>query len=503
MKRIKYILFVLLCLLIPNVSVNAAGVSISSNSSSVTVGGSVYVYINYEGIAGKLTVSCSNPSVLSSSICGTSDWYDGSGSPSYRFSANSVGSSTITISGEVMNTDGSGKDYAVSRSVTVNVKAKPVVVLSTNNNLGSLGIDGGELSPGFSQDVLEYTVEMQPETTKVNLVGSVADGSASVSGLGEREVVDGANRLEVVVTAQNGASKTYVVNVNVKEYNPIEVDIDGQKYTVVRKKSQLTAPENYAETTVKIGEDEINGFYSELTGYTLVSLKDEQGNASLYVYKDKSYTLYNEYEFDKVKLYSMEMPAELIPVGYEKTTIKYNDEEIVAYKMSALSRFALLYGMNVETGETHMYMYEEGENTLQIYNDELTKSLDEELEQMKFIISVLSGGCVLLFLLCIFFSSGSSKDKKVKKSELDSVDDIQVMQLAGSNLSKREEKRLQKEAQLRQKEDDKKYRIEEKKRIKEEAKMLKAELKRDRKENKKNKKDKDIDIDIRNIKGTE
>lgn len=501
MKKIKYVLFVLFCLLMPNMVVNAAGVSISSNSSSVTVGSSVYVYINYEGIAGKLTVSCSNPSVLSSSICGTSDWYDGSGSPSYRFSANSVGSSTITISGEVMNTDGSGKDYVVSRSVTVNVKAKPVVILSSNNNLGSLGVDGGELSPGFSQDVLEYNVEMQPETTKVNLTGSVADWSASVSGLGEREVADGANRLEVVVTAQNGASKTYVVNVNVKEYNPIEVDIDGRKYTVVRKKSQLIAPENYTETTVKIGEDEVNGFYSELTGYTLVGLKDEQGNVALYTYKDKTYVLYKEYEFKRVKLYPMEMPAELVPEGYEKTTLTYNDEEIVAYKMSALSRFSLLYGMNVETGETHIYMYEEGENTLQIYNDELVNLLSKELDQMKFIVAILSGGCTLLFLLCIVFGSGNGKESN--KNELDSIDDIQVMQLAGSNLSKSEEKRLQKEAEQRKKEEDKKYRKEEKKRIKEDAKKLKAELKRDKKENKKKKKEKEVDIDIRNIKGTE
>lgn len=495
MKKIKYILFGLLCLLIPNMFVNAAGVSISSNSSSVTVGGSVYVYIKYEGIAGKLTVSCSNPSVLSSKICGTSDWYDGSGSPSYRFNANSVGSSTITISGEVMNTDGSGKDYVVSRSVTVSVKAKPVVVLSSNNNLGSLGIDGKELTPGFSQGVLEYSVEMEPETTKVNVVGWVADGSASVAGLGEREVVDGANRLEVVVTAQNGTSKTYVINVNVKEYNPIEVDVAGKKYTVIRKKSQLTAPPNYVETTVKIGEEDIHAFYSEITGYTLIGLKDDKGNSGLYVYENNKYMPYSEHTFSKIVFYPLEPKDSDIPSGYEKTDITYNDQKIVAYKTSELSKYSLLYGMNVETGKVNMYMYDEVEKTLQIYNDEVVKSLEKELEQMKLIVAVLAGGCGFLLLLCIII--GASKGKS-NKNGLDSIDDIQVTQLAGNSLSKSEEKRLKKEEQLRKQEEDKKFRKAEKKRLKEEAKKLKEELKQEKK-NRKKKKEKDQDIDIRQL----
>ena len=53
------------------------------------------------------------------------------------------------------------------------------------------------------------------------------------------------NHHEVKVTAENGSVKTYVINVIVKKYNPIEVKIGDETYTVVRKKSLLEAPRYY------------------------------------------------------------------------------------------------------------------------------------------------------------------------------------------------------------------------------------------------------------------
>lgn len=491
-KMIKKILLVLAVFFLFE-NVHAASLGISASNNSVTIGSSVVIRVTASELAGRFSVTSSNGSVLSGGASST--WIENS-TQTFTFKANNVGTSTITVT-PVDVADYSGNVYSTSKSITVNVKAKPVIVLSGDNSLSSLGVEGKELSPTFNRDTLEYSVELEPETTSINVLATPSHGGASISGSGVREVVDGTNRLELVVTAENGTSRTYVINASVKEYNPIEQIVDGKKYTVVRKKSLLTAPENYNETTIKIGDEEVPAFTSEVTKYTLIGLKNESGNINLYVYKDGKYMPYTEYTFNKVILYPMELKESDIPAGYEKTDITYNDQKIIAYKTSELSNYSLLYGMNIETGETNIYMYDEVEDTLQIYNDEEIILLNEKIETLKIVVAVLAGICSFLFLLCIIL--GSRKNKSKEKKGLDSIDDIQVTQLVGTQLSKREEKRLLKEEQQRKKEEDKRFREEEKKRLKEDARRLKEELKQEKKNKKGKKKDKEDSIDIRNL----
>ena len=475
-KMIKKILLVAIFFLVSE-NVFAASLSISTTSNSVTVGSSVVIRVNASGLVGRFSVTSSNGNVLSG---GTSSTWIEDSTQTFTFKANNVGTATITVT-PVDVADYSGNVYTTSKSVTINVIAKPVVVLSSDNSLSSLGVEGKELSPAFDKDTLEYSVELEPETTSVNVLASPSHGGAGIAGAGTREVVDGENRLEIVVTAENGSSRTYVINASVKEYNPIKQNVDGKEYTVVRKRSLLTAPANYTETTVTIEGEEVPAFTSEVTKYILVGLRNESGSIDLYVYQNDTYEPYVEYTFNKVIFYPLELKDGEIPAGYEKTDITYNDQKITAYKTSELSNYALLYGMNVETGEVHVYMYDEVEDTLQIYNDEIIKSLEEELEKMKLIVASLSGGCAFLFLLCIVVGCSKRKSNKgSKKNVLNSVDDIQVTQLSsGTPISKREEKKLRKEEQ---------------KRKKEEAKKKKEELKQEKKNNKKKEKEKPIDI---------
>lgn len=405
----------------------AGALSISASSTNVIKGGSVIIRIKASEVAGKVSLSSSNPSVLSGGI--SSVWVEND-TQTYTFKANENGSATVTLSA-IDVSDSNGNAYTASKSVTINVYTPAPVILSSNNNLSSLGVEGKELTPGFAQGTLEYSVEMDPETTKVNLTGSVADSSASVSGLGERDVTDGDNRLEVIVTAQNGTTKTYVVNVKVKEYNPINVDINSKNLTVIRKKGQIEAPANYNETTLKIGDEEVNAFHSDITGYTLVGLKDEEGNANLYIYEDGKYMLYNEYSFAQIKLYPMEANSKDIPSLYHKTTIKLNNKDVVAYKLDDASDYALIYGMNVDNGKTNLYMYNETENTIQLYTREEMDLLDKKLNTYVLAIAVLSGVSVLLFILCIVFLI--SKRKKKDKSDTE----IKVTQI---NKPKRDKK---------------------------------------------------------------
>lgn len=415
MKKIVKILIVFITCFCFHHNVLAGNLSLYASSTSVTIGGSIAITIKGSELAGRFSLTSSNGSVLSGGA--SSIWLDGD-SKTYTFRANSVGKATITVT-PLDVADYNGNVYSTSKSITITVKAKPVIILSGDSSLSSLGIDDFTLSPEFNKNTLEYTSEIAPEITKINITASASHGGASISGIGVVDVSDGDNRLEVVVTAENGTKTTYVINAHVKEYNPVEVTIDDKKYTVVRKKTQIVPPENYTETTVTINEEEVPAYYSDITKYTLVALKDDTGTQNFYIYDNGNYKLYKEISFNQTKLYLLPLPE--IPERYQKSIIVYNDENIDSYKTNQNSSYALLYGMNVGTGAMNYYMYDARENTVQIYNTEEIDLLDEKIEIYKYIIiGLLSFSFLLLLILTIMaFKKGSPKnsEKKEKKQK--------------------------------------------------------------------------------------
>lgn len=374
MKKVMRLWFTFIVTFLTFSSVKAASISINSSVNTTTVGNSVIITVRGNDLAGKFSLTSSNGSVLSG---GANSFWMENGSVSYTFKANSAGTATITLS-SLDASDFNGNAFSGSKSVTVTVKNKQIIVLSGDSSLSSLGVENATLSPEFTSDNKEYSVSLEPDTTSINIQATANHGGASINGAGTREVSDGDNRLEIIVTAENGTTSTYIINANVKEYDPIEVKVSDQTYTVVRKKTSLTAPNNYQETTVKINDTDVPAFHSDITRYTLVALKDNNGNQNFYVYENNEYTLYREFGFHGINLYPMELASKDIPRGYEKTTITYNDQEITAYKIKKSSKYALIYAMNIETGVKNIYMYDAKEDTVQIYNEEEINSLNEQ-----------------------------------------------------------------------------------------------------------------------------
>lgn len=374
MKKVMRLWFTFIVTFLAFSSVKAASISINSSVNTTTVGNSVIITVRGNDLAGKFSLTSSNGSVLSG---GANSFWMENGSVSYTFKANSAGTATVTLS-SLDASDFNGNAFSGSKSVTVTVKNKQIIVLSGDSSLSSLGVENATLSPEFTSDNKEYSVSLEPDTTSINIQATANHGGASINGAGTREVSDGDNRLEVIVTAENGTTSTYIINANVKEYDPIEVKVSDQTYTVVRKKTSLTAPNNYQETTVKINDTDVPAFHSDITGYTLVALKDNNGNQNFYVYENNEYTLYREFGFHGINLYPMELTSKDIPRGYEKTTITYNDQEITAYKIKKSSKYALIYAMNIENGVKNIYMYDAKEDTVQIYNEEEINSLNEQ-----------------------------------------------------------------------------------------------------------------------------
>lgn len=94
--------------------------------------------------------------------------------------------------------------------------------LSSNANLSSLTLSHGTLSPVFASGTTSYTASVGNNINSIMLTPTVADATATVkingtsvgSGLSHGVVLNvGANTFTVVVTAQDGSTKTYTVTV--------------------------------------------------------------------------------------------------------------------------------------------------------------------------------------------------------------------------------------------------------------------------------------------------
>lgn len=316
MKRIRYIIFAFILSFAFILKINAFSVTgptvVNSNSNfNVTVEAS--------GLTGRFDISTTG-----SISGGKSIWLEDN-STVLTFYAGTAGSGSIVVTAK--DVDENGNEFTGKRILYVTVKDKssnnasagqgsssgksgnsknnnsknntktPSVDINkkynSNNFLKSLSIDGYELDPLFDKNKLEYNVMLNVDTKLVKINAETEDSQASITGAGEVDVVDGINKIEIIVTAENGNERRYVINATVKELDPINVKVDGKKYTVVRKKGQVeNIPVGFTETTIKIGDQDVCAYQSEIAKILLVALKDNEGNIKLFIYdKNKnSYT---------------------------------------------------------------------------------------------------------------------------------------------------------------------------------------------------------------------
>ncbi len=338
----------------------------------------------------------------------------------YIFKAIAKGTGVFTISGSSMalwKDDGEPNSDFIPTITTATVKVMTQQELqasySKNNNLKALEIEGYTFEPEFNKDTLEYNLDVPNDVEKVNIKATKEDGKARVVGDGEISLVEGPNKVNIIVTAENGSTKTYVLNINVKELDPINVTINGSNYTVVRKKDVLTAPTSFEEKTIIIEDKEVPAFYSSKADLTIVGLNDENGNVSLYIYKEKnnSYQEFKIIELGNLIVYPLGNHDDLN--GYEKLVVEINEYKIDAYQKTNGSDYYLVKGINLETGKENFYQYDKLEKTLQRYDFESNKGNEDF-----YLIMLACAGGVILLCLIIILSLVSKNGKKVNKKEL-------------------------------------------------------------------------------------
>lgn len=442
MKRIVKYFSLFVCMFIMSISyVKAAGYDVSVTSNTIIVGNSVTLKISANDLAGRFDFSVSNSSVISMS---SSNVFLDNDSKSITITAKSAGTSVITIT-PTDATSYDGDAITGNRTITITVNNKPtsnpntggnssgtsntstpVKKKSNNNYLSSLTVDGYSLDKEFKKDELEYSLVVESGTDKVIINAQLDDDKAKVTGIGEIALKEEDNKLEIKVTAEDGSTRTYILNVKIEELNPVEVTIDKKKYSIVRKEiDSIKIPNGYEKSTIKIGNEDILCYKNNKTKNILMILQDDKGNNNLYSYneKTKKYTLYSSLTLGNTTLSIIDMPSNLVPKGYTKVSFKYDDTKLEGYQYIESNKtyaaddgvkgsdFYLVYAINEKTGEKALYVFDKLEGTIQRFNSDLVKAYEDENNQY-FLYMLIS--LTLLAVSIIVLSVVLIKQKKHK-----------------------------------------------------------------------------------------
>ena len=476
MKKLKYLLLAFLLLPVTayaNVYHCSAPGSVESGQSfSVTFSGS----LSSQNATWSGKIGSEGNARYSSGDLGI--WVDGSSfSRTINYVAGNPGSATfyvydIDVSDEEQEYSGSDRctvtiTEARQQSYSNNNNNSSYSEKSSNNNLKSINIEKVTLSPEFNKDTLEYKGVVSGDIEKIDLQASTEDDKAWIEGLGEKELVEGVNKFELKVHAENDDEKVYIVEITRKEKNPIEVIINKKKYTVFKKESNVEPPKGFVKTNVVIDKQDVVAYSSEYIDNILVLLVDEEGNSDFYIYnfKNSTYIKYNEVETKDLRLVIIKANKNEIPINYKKTKIKIGNEEVEAYYLKGSSEFKLVYAINMNNGDESFYQYDVKEKTFQRYNNKLVSSVEEFSKKLE--VGLVVAVALVLILIIILISASSSK-RKLKNAIKNKKENEAIEKIV-----KKEEK---KEEPKEEKEEDKKISKKELKKIqKEEKKRLKKE----------------------------
>lgn len=417
----KIIMLLGLLLMLPTTVWAASGsIKATASSSRVTLNNTITVTVKVSSTdtLGSwqygLSYDKSKLSLLSGdpSIVGYGDGTYSSKSYTYKFKAIAVGSATITIDNpKIVDWNSESAITTTKSNLTLTIKEPVIINYSSDNNLASLGVEGFTISPEFNKSTLEYSVTVKPDTTSVNIVAKTSDSKAKMSGTGKMDVVEGTNQAKIVVTAENGTSKTYVINITVPEKDPINYKFGQDNYNILRKLPE-NLPLNFNKATIKFNDEEVPCLQNEKLNITLIYLRNSKNEENFYIYdaSKKLVTIYNEVKNNDITIYLTNKEVKV--KGYNKRNIKVNGVETIGYQLSENSKDFLVMGRNVSTGQDNIFVYDSVNKTISLFNEDDYNYLVDATNLYKMITYAL--GALLGLLLLIVILLASSRKKLIK-----------------------------------------------------------------------------------------
>lgn len=310
---------------------------------------------------------------------------------------------------------------------------------SGDNSLKSLEISPGTLNPAFQPGTTAYSVTLPEDTTSIVVSAVPNDAKATVAVSHNNDLEPGENKTYIVVTAENGTQKTYVLNITcgeAKEPDEAEaqtVTVNGAEYAIASAKQLETveAPEGFIAGETDYKGIKVPVYHSPNRKLQLMYLLDAEGQGKWYIYTEKTenFTLYIE-ERNAANRYVILTPGEdvLIPDGYQKSELNLNGTPVTSYVCNGDDSIVLIYAMNLD-GEPGFYFYDTVEGTYQRYHEseilepvapaaDMTEApavipVPEETDNtqvLRVAVYVLAGLCIIMLGMLIYIGVRMKQD---------------------------------------------------------------------------------------------
>ena len=417
----------------------ADGISVSAGQGSVSVGKTVAFSITVPSgsEAWTYSVSWSGNLTLESGDTAPMGFEGDNRTNQLVFRANDTGTGSVWISAGsyCVRVEGKDKpdDYDASGSASVTIVAadkpddsEPDYTPSTpgksgNNALSTLTVSAGTLTPAFDPAVTEYTLSLPQGTEKLTLTATPSDSNATVQGDGELTLQEGENTLPLVVTAENGDTKTYTVTAKVAQAPTLFLDYNGQRLGVVKDVSQVTPPAGFAPAEPITYSGDTLPIWTDVSGKrTLVYLMDEKTSAQGFYLFSQTTGVQSPYLpilCGSVTYIYTDIPKELSSVpGLTPATVKAFGQTLNGwtYNDASLKDFCVLYLMD-DAGSYGYYTYDSREETLQRFSGAVFTDSGETLAVPMLYVYIAGGAAlVLLILLIVFASVAGSRGRKLR-----------------------------------------------------------------------------------------
>lgn len=410
----------------------AAGMSVSAGQSTVSVGRTVAFTITVPAgsEAWTYSVAYSANLTLESGDLAPMGFEGDNRTNQLVFRANDTGTGSVWISAGSYCV--SGVDYDASGSASVSIvsastpdDSEPDYTPSTpgksgNNALSALTVSAGTLTPAFDPAVTEYTLSLPQGTEKLTVTATPSDSNATVQGDGELTLREGENTLPLVVTAENGDTKTYTVTAKVAQAPTLFLNFSGAKLGVVKDVEGVTPPTGFtAAEPVSQGGDTLPLWVDANGKHTLVYLVDEKGVAGFYLYSRTEGVLspYLPLAYGGTTYIYTGIPSEKASVpGLKAATVEAFSQTLSGwrYEDAALSDFVVLYLMD-DGGQYGYYTYDTKNATLQRFSGAVFTDSGETLAVPMLYVYIAGGAAALLLILMIVFASVSgSRGRKLR-----------------------------------------------------------------------------------------
>lgn len=292
---------------------------------------------------------------------------------------------------------------------------------SGNNALSTLTVSAGTLTPAFDPAVTEYTLSLPQGTEKLTLTATPSDSNATVQGDGELTLQEGENTLPLVVTAENGDTKTYTVTAKVAQAPTLFLDYNGQRLGVVKDVSQVTPPAGFAPAEPITYSGDTLPIWTDVSGKrTLVYLMDEKTSAQGFYLFSQTTGVQSSYLpilCGSVTYIYTDIPKELSSVpGLTPATVKAFGQTLNGwtYNDASLKDFSVLYLMD-DAGSYGYYTYDSREETLQRFSGAVFTDSGETLAVPMLYVYIAGGAALVLLILLIAFASvAGSRGRKLR-----------------------------------------------------------------------------------------